>query len=300
MMSSPREARSVVVMPAFWRRAWKAAIASGPEVQAGQCVGVAAAVVDAGEHRVFETYAALSREIVLPDQVDDLADVPGLLDGHQGSAFFGERIVQAHGQMAAALIEEQFQLGQYADRREGYAFGTPAQPPVGGDDFQGGGHLRPVVERLAHAHEDGVGQVVRLIDAQQLGDDLPGGKLAVEAAAPRHAEAAVHLAADLGGDAGGRTRQTALRAVFVLGNHHGLDVLFGQGGGEEILAGAVFRRVHGGGLQASDFIVFSESGAGGFGQVGHLVDVLHALAVEPLGDLFRGKGGKSQPRSHLL
>ena len=36
MMSSPREARSVVVMPAFWRRAWKAAIASGPEVRSGE------------------------------------------------------------------------------------------------------------------------------------------------------------------------------------------------------------------------------------------------------------------------
>ena len=261
---------------------------------------MACAVVDAGEHRVFETDAALPREVVFAKQADDLLQRPAFLDRHQRGAFCREGIMEAHGQVTVAFVEEMRQDGQDADGGERHALRAPAQPPVGRDDRQGSRDLRPVVERFAHAHEDGVGQLLRFVDAQQLGENLGRGKLTVEAAPAGHAEAAAHLAADLRGDAGRGAGQPPFRSVLILRDHHGLDVFAGNAGGKEILPRAVARSEGLHGCGAPHFVALGERGAGGFRQVGHRLEIRHALLVNPLRELLARIGRQARLQGDFL
>ena len=116
--------------------------------KADEGVGVAFVVVPAGEHGVFEAHPALAGEIVATDKAYNVFFVPGLLHGHEGSPFFGERIVEAHRQMAALLVEILLERGKQAYRAHRDALGTPAEAPGGGENLQHLGHCGIVVQRL--------------------------------------------------------------------------------------------------------------------------------------------------------
>ena len=124
--------------------------------------------------------------------------------------------MEADRQMATLLVEVALQRGQHADRADGDALGAPGEAPRRRQHLQGARHGVVVVERLAHPHEHGVGELVRLVDAEELIENVGGVQLPVVAVPAGHAELASHPASRLRAD-------TERLAVF-FGYHHRLDV----------------------------------------------------------------------------
>ena len=186
-----------------------------------------------------------------------------------------------------------FQDGHDADGGRRDAFGAPGEAPGLGKHGQRPGHFRPVVERFAHTHEHDVRQFVGFVDVHQLGKDLRGRKVPVEASTAGHAEAAAHFAADLRGDAGGGAGQAAFGAVLELRDHHRFDEFAFGAGGEEVFACAVFRGEGLDGAVAPHFVGLGECGAGGFRQIGHFIEGPDTPHVKPLGELPARVGRQS-------
>ena len=172
-------------------------------------------VVPSRKHRVLETHPALAGPVVLADEIHHLAYGPGLLDGHELHPLFAERIMQTYGQMSFLFVEISFQIGQNSNAGDGYALRTPGETPVCGEHFDGLGHLVVIVERLAHAHEHGVGEFVGVANRYELVEDVADEGLPLESSAAGHAELAVHAAAGL--------RRHAEGMAVAVGNHHGFD-----------------------------------------------------------------------------
>ena len=272
-----REVRNLVetdeVNPAF----------QAPE-QADEGVGVAFVVIPAGKHGVFEAHPALAGEVVAADEAHDVFFVPGLLNRHERCSFFGERIVQAHRQMAALPVEILLERGKQAYRAHRDALGTPAEAPGGGEDLQHFGYGGIVVQRLPHSHEYGVCEKLRRVDGDELVQDVVGGEVAVPALTAGHAEAATHLAAGLAAYAQG--------AAVVFRNHHRLDEgLFGFAGSggafyrEQVFHGAV------GGLRPAcrgrraEGKFFAESCLCSLGNIAHRIPGTDLFYVQPAGQL---------------
>jgi hypothetical protein len=87
-----------------------------------------------------------------------------------------------------------------AGRRDGYPPGRDAHAFRGVHDPQGLLDVLPVVEGLAHAHEDEVGRFPpqRSLDVNDLAGDLGRAKVPPESAAAAGTERASEFAADLG------------------------------------------------------------------------------------------------------
>ena len=263
---------------------------------AGELVGMAGGVVVAGEHGVFETDAPLAGEVVPADQLQHVADRVGLFHRHQREALGREGVMETDGEVAAGLVEVFLQVRKDADGAEGDALRAPGKAPVGGQDGNDPGDFLPVVERLAHAHEDRVRQAVGFFDGEVLREDLRGGQAAVETLAAGHAEAAAHLAAGLGGDAEG--------LAVPVRNHDRLDAV------EPAFLCArereeVFARAVPGGLDLqreghSDLVLLPEPRPAFFGKVGHGVDVPDFFLVEPARNLPAGKAGKAAGKGDFL
>ncbi len=186
-----------------------------PPEQTDESVGVALVIVQAREHRIFKANPTLAREVIFTDHVDDILHRPRLLHRHHLHPLVRERVVEADRQVAAGRIEVLPQVRQDTDRGKGYAFGAPAETPVGGQHLYGPQHVAEVVQWFAHSHKDGVRQSPRLVDGDKLGKDVRHWKVAVEALPPCHAEPASHPAAGLRGDTEG--------LPLLVGDHHRLD-----------------------------------------------------------------------------
>ena len=125
--------------------------------------------------------------------------------------------------------------GTSADGRDRHVPRADVQSFGHVEDAQRVQRVLVVVQRLAHAHEDEVGDVVdaRAVgrlprfaaqfagEVQHLGDDLAGGEVAVEAHLPRRAEGAAIGAARLGRDAD--RRAGAALAAGGIEHQHRLD-----------------------------------------------------------------------------
>ena len=258
-----------------------------PAQQADEGVRVALVVVEAGEHRIFKTHAALAAEVVLADEIDDLADVPCLLRGHHFEALLRERIVEADRQVAPLLVEVAPERREDAYRAEGDALGAPGKAPRRRQDLDDFGDGIVVVQRLAHAHEDGVGEVACLVDAEELIENVRCVQLSVEAVAARHAELAAHLAPGLRADAEG--------FAILIRNHDRLDiVVFADL--EEIFFGAVGGDGAADGLGGAEIVFLRERFLGGLGDVDHPVPVRRPLGVQPVRELRAHEG--LQPAAH--
>ena len=123
--------------------------------------------------------------------------------------------MQAHRQVAALLVQEALQRRQHPDRAQGDAFWAPGETPRSSEYFDDAGHGGVVVERLAHPHEYGVGELCRFVGADELVEDVCGVELPVETLPAGHAELAGHFAPRLGAN--------TQRFPLLVGNHHGLD-----------------------------------------------------------------------------
>ena len=188
-------------------------------------------IVPAGEHRIFKTHAALTAEIVLADQVNYVPDVVGFLHRHQFCPLFRERVVQTDRQVAAGAVQEAFQGRQDADGAEGDTLRAPAETPGRRQHVDGLHHRIVIVQRLAHAHENSIGEVFRFVHGQELGQDIGNGQVPVKTLAAGHAKPAAHLAARLGGYAKGlavRIRNHHRLYRTRLGCFYGEKVFFGS------------------------------------------------------------------------
>ena len=244
--------------------------------------------IPAIKNRIFKTHAALAGEIVLLDKAHHLRNGPGLLHGHHFFPLFREGVVQAHRQVALALIQVFLKFGQYADGAEGNALRAPGQAPVGRKHLYDPLYVFPIVQRLPHSHEYGVGEFPGLFNGEKLVQDICGAQVAVEALSARHTELAGHLTACLGTDTQGL-------ALFVRNHHRLYERVFFPASAhrasyrKQILPGAVLGGLHIYGGHIAHLITLRESFPAHLGEVGHLIEGLHPLLVQPLCHLLPRK-----------
>ena len=224
-----------------------------------------------------------------------------MLIGHQLVAQLVVGRVQAQGQGDRdALVGELVDARHQADGRDGDAARGHAEAAWGrvGQAAYGAHHGLVVGQRLAHPHEDDVGDAsgpARDLAAGQrpgagddLLDDLGGGHVALEAALAGGAERAGHPAAGLARDAHGD-------AVGVA-HQHGLDQRAVEEAPQGLAGGAAVglegaQRRHQVGQQRGDQLVALAGG-----QVGHLGGVVDQPGEVVVRQLLGAEAGQS----HLL
>ena len=96
--------------------------------------------------------------------------------------------------MAFGFIQEAFQFGKHSDCRDGNPLRAPGKAPRSSQYFNDFHHIVVVVQRLAHTHKDSVCERIAFIHREKLGDDVGGGKIAVETLTAGHTETAAHPA----------------------------------------------------------------------------------------------------------
>src|SRR5258708_5025932 len=148
-------------------------------------------------------------------------------------------------------------------------------------------------ERFAHAHEHDIGdaplaaglEAELAVGEPHLADDLRRAEIAVEALLRGRAKGAVEHATDLRGD--------AQRAALRLGNEHHFEGLR-RVGAQQPLARAVGRLPGEDDLGQLDARPRAQLRAKILGQVGHLIESLDATLVQPMLELARAIGPRSQ------
>ena len=257
-------------------------------------------VVDAAKHDVFERQAALFRafgvvvgrfaaEIILTQQLDERFDAESAFGRHHRAAFGRVGVVERDGQAAFALVEKAAQALGHAHRGHGYALRTPGVAPRCGEGFGGTEHIVDVVHRFALTHEDDVGEALTFGQRIDLVQDVGRGELCHEALSTGHAELARHFAPHL--------RRNAEGGALAVGDEHRLDVV-PLGGAKEIFDRAVarFDAFHRGGN--AQHVGFGQACAGGFREVGHLVERAGVLVVNPTTKLFSHEARQTELDRH--
>ena len=255
-----------------------------------QRLGVLDVVVEPLPHDVFHREAALVGEVILAQQVHHFLDVIGILYGHELAALVFNGIVNAHGDVHAGGLAQHFEGVFHSHCRHRDALGAPCQSPGSGEYLNHLEHVVEVVERLSHAHEHDIGELLGLWHAQHLVDDLIGGEVAMESLPARHAEVAVHAASLL--------RRDAQCGAVILGDVDALNGLVATGV-EEIFHCSVFARLRTLGTVESHTVLIGKQFFVGLGDVAHLVKGCHALGIDPLGELCGYKLGHSQSCCHF-
>ena len=97
--------------------------------QTQQLVSMGYAVVDAVEHGVFERYASLPFPVVFAQHSHNVGYRVRLFGRHEAQPLSMERVMEAHRDMATALLDETTQAWDDAYRRDGDALRAPGQPP---------------------------------------------------------------------------------------------------------------------------------------------------------------------------
>ncbi|MNE09515.1 hypothetical protein D3C80_1021890 [compost metagenome] len=195
--------------------------------------------------------------------------------------------MQADRQHGRGAVAQGLQLRHDARGRDRDAAARQGDALIVRDDVDGVGDIVQIVERLAHAHEDDVGQAAVFLGRRpflqvvaghlDLGHDLGGGQVADQFLRAGVAEGAVQGAADLGRDAQGA-------GPAHVGNIDGLDLDARRG------ADQVFARAVPGDLTLDDLGAGQGEGLGQ-GRAGLLADVAHqgevgdAVVVDPAPDL---------------
>jgi len=264
--------------------------------QAHEGAAVFERVVDAAKHDVFERQAALFRafgvvvgrfaaEIILTQQLDERFDAEGAFGRHHRAAFGRIGVVERDGQAAFALVEKAAQALGHAHRGHRDALRTPGVAPSCGERFGGAQHIVDVVHRFALTHEDDVGEALTFGQRIDLIQYIGRGELRHEALSAGHAELARHFAPHL--------RRNAEGGALAVGNEHRLDVV-PLGGAKEIFDCAVarFDAFYRGG-NAQD-VGFGQTGAGGFREIGHLVERAGVFVVNPTTKLFSHEARQSE------
>ena len=165
--------------------------------QSCQGLGVPPVVVPAVEHRVFETDPSLSAEIIFAQQTDNILDPPGFFRFHHIEPFLGKGIVQADGQMTAGIVEIELKIGEHPYCGQGDSLWTPAESPGCCEYLYGFLYCWIVVQRLAHPHKHRICELQRLVNPDELGEDVGGIEVPVPALPSGHTELASHSASGL-------------------------------------------------------------------------------------------------------
>ena len=85
--------------------------------QAHQLACMAFRIIESAEDDVLEAEPPLMAPVLLLQECQHLMDAVRLLSRHHRKALIGERVVQADGQVAVALLEEALHTFPYADGR---------------------------------------------------------------------------------------------------------------------------------------------------------------------------------------
>ena len=233
------------------------------------------------EQHVLEGHALAERQREAAAGREQFLDREAAVDRHDPVADLVAGGVERDGQVdPEVLLGEPLDAGHQPHRgdrdaagreREGLRVGEQAERLHGG---------RVVGERLTHAHVDDVGDPEArgqpLAGRHHLAHDLPGAQVALEPHRAGVAEGAAEAAADLGGD--------AEREPIGVGHQHRLDARAVAVAEHELLA-AVLRRGAPLDLGHVHARLRGQGGAEVPGQVGHRVQVGHALDEDPLGKL---------------
>ena len=192
--------------------------------------------------------------------------------------------------MALALIQKALQLALDANGTDRDALGTPLVSPVGRQHVAHPQHVVEVVHRFSLPHEDDVGQRSGFGQRVDLVQDVGCGEVAFPPLFASLTEQAVHLAAHL-------TRH-AQRGALTVRDIDGLHELACSRRGcpvtlnrEQVfdrpVLGTLFvDRSHG-----TDLVRLAQALAVLLGDIGHLINGLHPLFVQPLSYLLRCKSG---------
>ncbi len=221
------------------------------------------------------------------------------VDRHEPAAGLLVRRVQRDRQAHPAALPEREHLRHQPRGGDGHALGRKPKPdPAVGDDGERPHERLEVGERLPHAHEDEIGQPLRVrqsvFDVADLPENLALGEIARELALGRQAEAAVLGAAHLA--------RHAQRVMVALGDQDGFDALPVLQPEEEF-TGPVRRGLLGPDLQPRNAEMPLKEGAHLLGEVRDLDKVICLAVIDPLEDLPRPIGGDpafGQPRRELL
>ena len=280
--------------------------------QIGEAARILVAVVDAPEQHVLEGDAAAVLHRELAARVDERRDVPLLVDRHQFRALLVRGRIQRHGQLDARLLSEPLDVGHEATGADGDVAVAEVRSVGMQEQVERPLHVHVIVQRLAHAHVDEIGQrPLRVhaglaaqirVHAIYLIGDLARGEITQQPHRRRHAEPAAHRAADLRRDAERAPDALARRLVVVL-QRFGIEGIrpgfFGHVDRFDVLpvfrAQAVLARPIGGPLHGIDrqrrqVRFASEAIAERARQVRHFADRCDAAVVHPAEELLCAKG----------
>ena len=264
-------------------------LAGHPFNQLHDAAGIVEAVVHILQHHILERDAVAVAERELAQRLHEHRKRILAVDGHQPVAHLVGGGVEAHRKLGIGLLSEPFDLGHQARGGDGDLAVAESEAFAVDEDLRRRDNIVGVMERLAHAHEDDVGDVaLRLEHAAGLGNlvhNLRGAQMAAKAHLRRQTELTVHRAAHLAADA---ERDAVLRR-----DEHRLDDcarvelpgdLAGAIGGAE-------DRIHRNGIHPRELHqLFAEP----LREVGHLLKRRDEPDVEPLPDLRDAEGPLSQ------
>ena len=108
-----------------------------------------------------------------------------------------ERRMQTDGEVTFRLFKKTFHKRYHADCRYCYSCRAHGKTPVGGHDVERAHEVVVVVHRLAHSHEDEVGEFFVFRKVEDLVQDVACRKILLETLFTGLTEEAVHLAAYL-------------------------------------------------------------------------------------------------------
>ena len=129
-------------------------------------------VIEAGKHRILEADSSLTCKVILFYQVYDFLKRPCSLSRHDTQTLRSERIVEADGKMALALVKILLKIREDSYRRKGDSLRTPSESPVSGKDLDSSHHIVVVVKRLSHSHEDRIRKPVGFVHSNELRNDV--------------------------------------------------------------------------------------------------------------------------------
>lgn len=195
-------------------------------------------VINARDERVLKGDAAIGFLGVIAAGFHQFGNGKGAIDGHNARAQRVFSGVQADSQVdLQVLLGKALDLRNQANGTDGEAARTHVETVgvIQGTNGRKSGII--VMERLAHAHDHDIGEVILIfaqmaLEMQHLGNDLTGREVAFEAHLPGGTESTAHGTAGLGGD--------AERIARIVAHQHGFDALAIRQAEQGFLCQAIF------------------------------------------------------------
>ena len=261
-----------------------------------QPVRVFLGVVHPVQHHIFKRDPFRVRQAGIGLQrIQQGFDIPALVDRNQLVTHGVCGGVKADGQKAADFGRGAGDFGDHAAGRQGDAAAAKGDAFTVHHDLHRVADVVEVVKRLAHPHQDDVGNQAHLnlrgalhrpfakVVARQhhLAHNLTCGQVADQFLRAGVAEGTGQRAPDLRGD--------AQRAPVGFGDIDHLD-LMPAGDADKVFAGAILGNLAGDDLRQFDGEMVGQERAVVLGKVGHLREITHAPMIDPLPQL---------PKAHL-